>query len=109
MTTVVIPTRSDLDYYVETVTLGGTGFRLGFAWNTRDERWYLDIEDSSGTTLIAGLAIVVDCPLTLRFPSLSLPKGLLLAMDTTGEGREIADKEDLGDRVQLVFIPSEDL
>jgi hypothetical protein len=103
-----IPVRSDIDYYAMTVALGENDFRLTFAYNTRDDRWYMDIAKADGTALVNGVPMVVDTPLLLRYTNPALPEGYLIATDTTGEGIEAA-KEDFGDRVQLIFIPSSDL
>jgi len=103
-----IPVRYDLDFYEMTVALGEVDFRLTFAYNTRGVRWHMDIAQADGTALLDGIPIVVDTPLLLRFTNVNLPAGYLIATDTTGEGIE-PEKDDFGDRVQLVFIPSADL
>lgn len=103
-----IPVRADLDFYAMTVTLGELDFRLTFAFNTRDSRWHISVAQADGTELLSGIPIVVDQPLLLRFTNVDLPVGYLVATDSTGEGIEPA-KDDFGDRVKLVFIPSADL
>lgn len=108
MAVVQIPTRSDLDDWSLAVDLNGVGFGLRFVWNTRDSRWMMDIRDSAGAVLLTGIPVVVNQPLTLPHVGTDLPDGLLLAMDTSGEYREIIEKTDLGDRVKLVFVPSSD-
>lgn len=108
MTVEDIPVRSDLDYYAMAVTLGELEFRLTFAYNTRDARWYMDVAKSDGTALVSGVKIVADHPLLLRYTNIDLPVGYLVATDSTGEGIE-PEKDDFGDRVKLVFIPSADL
>ncbi len=108
MTVENIPIRSDLDYYSMTVSLAGIDYRLSFAYNTRDSRWYMSVAQADGTVLVSGTPIVVDMPLLLRFTDTDLPAGYLVATDSTGEGLE-PEKDDFGDRVKLVFIPSADL
>lgn len=103
MATVVIPVRSDLDDYTITVILNEVTFGLHFARNSRDERWIMEVRDADGVTLHSGRPVVVDYPLVSLFPSRSLPNGFLIAIDTSGAGREIQEKEDFGDRVKLVF------
>ena len=103
-----IPVRSDVDFYAMTVALGENDYRLSFAYNTRDERWYMDIAQADGAALVSGVPCVVDTPLLLRYTNPALPEGYLIATDTTGEGIE-ATKDDFGDRVQLTFIPAADL
>ena len=108
MTIETIPVRSDLDYYSMTVSLAEVDYRLSFAFNTRDSRWYMDVAQADGTVLVSGTPIVVDMPLLLRFTDTDLPAGYLVATDATGAGLEPV-KDDFGDRVQLIFIPAADL
>jgi len=97
-----IPIRSDIYWYIENVELNGSVFRLEIAWNTRGQRWYLSILTSDGEMIVAGIPLVVDTPLINRFADRRLPYGLLMMVDTTGQGRE-PEQEDLGDRVRLIF------
>jgi len=108
MATQIIPVRSDLDDYTITVVLSAVTFGLHFAWNSRASCWIIEVRDSEGERL-AGCAVVVDYPLFARFPDRNLPNGYLIAIDTSGANREIEEKEDLGDRVKLAFIPGSDL
>lgn len=101
---VEIPIRSDLDWYSLTAALDGADYRLAIWWNTRDERWYLSVSESDGTLIVAGVPMVVDYPLLDRFAHEDLPTGVLMALDTSGEGAE-AGQEDLGDRVRLIYVP----
>ena len=85
-------------------TLEGAVYGLEFSWNTRDERWYLSVYDDSGTALAAGVAVVIDFSLLTRFSNPALPPGALMALDTTGNQQEISAMEDLGQRVQLIYL-----
>ena len=109
MSTTIIPTRSDLPDYVITADLGGTDFGLHLSWNTRDSRWYLEILTAAGATLVAGIGVVVDYPVNLRFSIAGMPEGYLIFLDTTDSSTEIEKMEDLGDRVQLTFTPTADV
>lgn len=110
MAVLEIPVRNDLDRYALTVTLDGTDYRFAFSHNTRDDHWYLSVDLTDGTALVSGAAIVADTPLLARWGATpELPAdGYLMAVDTTGESVEPA-KEDLGDRVKLLWVPLEDL
>lgn len=105
---VEIPTNADFDWYSLTAAMDGVDYRLVCHWNTRDERWYLTVVDADGETLVAGIPLVVDYPLLSRFTIDGLPPGVLMALDTTGEGME-PEHDDLGDRVRLIYIPQGDL
>ena len=110
MAIVEIPVRSDLDRYSLTVDLEGTEYRLLFAFNSRDDHWYLSVDLTDGTALVSGTAIVADSPLLGRWAwRQELPAdGYLMAVDSSGEAEE-PRKEDLGDRVKLLWVPYEDL
>lgn len=103
-----IPVRTDIGWWSEVVDLGDTLYKLEFAWNTRDERWYMSISLTDGTVLLAGLPIVVDYPLIDRFTNENLPYGALIAVDTSGRGAE-PNIDDLGNRVKLIFVPADEL
>jgi hypothetical protein len=104
-----IPTRSDLDRYSLAAAIEGTEYRMVFSYNTRDEYWYLSIELTDGTPLVSGRPLVADTPLLNRWVNDELPEdGFLMAVDSTGDGEE-AVKEDLGDRIRLVWVPLEDI
>jgi hypothetical protein len=106
---VEIPVPVDLPRFAIVVALDGTDYRLAMWWNTRDSRWYLSISLTDGTQLVSGVAVVVGFPLLGRFASPDLPPGMLLAIDSTGDGVEIGQQADLGNRVRLVYIPEADL
>ena len=107
MTTLLIPTSTTESQYSQTTTLEGRDYDLSFTWIEREDRWYLDIA-SGGETLLAGLKLVADWPLLRLQASELLPPGELVALDMTGEGRDPGLRE-LGERVKLFYIESEDL
>ena len=109
MAAVVIPVRSDLDDYSIVVELDGTSYQLRFRWNVRDGRWYMTIRTAAGVVLRAGLAVVVDAPINQRAVGDGLPRGYLIAQDTSGQGVEIEDQDDFGGRVKLLYVPEDDL
>lgn len=84
------------------VTLEDVTYTLQFRWNVREEAWYMHILDAEGTTVLhAGLKLVADWPLA-TYTTERQPPGILVARDTSGEGRD-PGLDDLGDRVQLVY------
>lgn len=110
MAIVEIPVRNDFDRYSLIVALDGTDYRLSFAYNTRDDHWYLSVELTDGTELASGIPIVADTPLLGRWSYKDdIPSGgFLMAVDTTGESADPV-KDDLGDRLRLMWVPLEDI
>jgi hypothetical protein len=103
-----IPTKTDgTQRYTVRVVLDGSTFLLEFAWNARDASWYVQISDANAT-LLQVRRIAVGTALLRRFQMLSLPRGELLAIDTSGKDVD-PGLADLGDRVQLLYIPAADV
>lgn len=110
MAVLEIPVQSEIDRYSLSVSIEDTEYRMRFSFNTRDEHWYLSVEQLDGTPLVSGTAIVANTPLLARWAwKPELPQnGYLMAVDSSGEAAEPA-KEDFGDRVKLLWIPFTDV
>lgn len=104
---VEIPTRSLPAYNFE-ITLEGVIYRLYFRWNSRFEFWVMDFQDRQGESILAGLKLVLDYELIRMFASDRLPKGALIAVDSSRRLTRIGEN-DLGDPVKLLYIPRADL
>jgi hypothetical protein len=89
--------------------MDGVEYLLDFAWNTRDSRWYVSIKDADGVSLVESCAVVVDYPLFRKYASARLPPGYLMAIDTSGAGEDMTEMEDLGVRVQLVYLSEDEV
>ena len=103
-----LPLPTNLPHFEFSVDLDDEVFVLEMRWNERDSSWYLTIKDSLDTILIAGRKVLVNLPLTSRFRRLGMPKGELIAIDTTGEDLDPGES-DLGSRVQLVYFDAASL
>ena len=93
--------------YRVSTTLGATQFLLDVHWNDRAGAWYFDILASDETRLRSGIKVVLGALLGGRCVTPGFPDGVLVAVDTTGQGRD-AGYDDLGSRVVVLFIPYED-
>jgi hypothetical protein len=102
MSLFTIPTRTDLESYVEQVELDGVVYEFDVTWNQRDGAWYLSLSDAEGKPIASGLRIVVDFPLLHYVGHPDKPPGTLMAIDTSGSGVDPGLSE-LGGRVQLVY------
>ncbi len=108
MTAQVIPCRTDAPRYSIRVELDAVRFELHFEWNDRAAAWFLDIYDADAVRLVSSIRIVVAYPLLERFSDARLPAGILMAADTTKADLDPL-REDLGDRVQLIYTPLADI
>lgn len=82
----VVPTQVDLPRYQFRVVLSGTVFTLRLKYNTRMERWMLDIADASGVDLVVGLPVLVSRNISGNYVITGLPSGFFFASDDTGAG-----------------------
>jgi hypothetical protein len=108
MAVLALPTSLTLTHYEMRLSLDGVAYALVFHWNDRDESWYLDILTDEDERIASGLKIIVGWPLGIRSADLRMPAGLLMAIDTSGEGRQPAIDE-LGERVILYYYEAETL
>lgn len=71
-----------------------------FRWNFRDASWYFNLSQEDGTRLVSGKRIVLGTYLGSRSRAPFFKRGVLVAIDTSNQGRE-AGFDDFGTRVVL--------
>lgn len=98
-----IPLDPELPAYEFTIDLDGRVYRLGFAWNARAGAWSMDLGTEAGEPLVMGLKVVANWPLLDRYADPRLPPGVLMSVDTSGDGID-PGRDDLGDRVRIVYL-----
>ena len=95
-------------HYSQTTPLDGQNFVLHFDFNSRENSWYLSIHDSDDVPIrgAVGRKVVTDYALLLRsFVDARPPGEVLVVSGTQGDPR----LEDLGDGVQLLYVPAADV
>src|ERR1700733_16174280 len=100
----IIATSAD-PYYSLRTRLDGRDYNLRFAWNDREERWYLSISDDQDNLLLAGIKLVANTPLIRYYHSdPNVPPGEFWVIDQTPDGSPPGLVE-LGEnsRCQLVY------
>lgn len=101
---VEIQTYPDEPASVQTVTLGGTQYRLTLTWRDRTASWYADLHT------VAGVAIAVGRRVS---PGLTLLYGLQLANWDGGDilafGPDPYVRSDLGSAVRLWYYTAAEL
>lgn len=80
-----VPARNDVPWYRFTVTLTGVVYTLTFRYNTRMDRWALDVADASNNALLVGVPLLIERDLIGRFVISGLPPGTLFAADFTNQ------------------------
>lgn len=108
MSVLVVPTDSAKLYYDQITQLEGVEYLLRFLWSDREGAWYLGFYDQNNNQIAVGIRLVVSWPLLRRFQNSQLPPGVLLCIDQSGAGLDVVDPTDLGTRVLLMYITSDD-
>lgn len=101
-------TFTDTGNYETTVTLDGVVFSLTLIFNSRDQHWYLNIEDETGVALRSGIKLTTANLVLFYWRAQSRPAGELLMVDPSGADRE-ADFDAIGRDVFLSYIDLESL
>lgn len=85
MAFLTIPISNQLPWQKFKTTLSGTIFTLEFRYNTRDNRWIMDILDPSENPILVGIPCLINRNLTGQYSYLSVPIGTIFATDDTGQ------------------------
>jgi hypothetical protein len=99
------PTFAD---QTQEIVLGAAVYRLRLAWNTRMELWTLDLSTRAGDPILSGIPVVLNYDLIGRFADARLPRGFIVAFDSTQSMATIG-RLDLGRTVPLLYVPLEAL
>lgn len=87
------------------IDLEGETYRLEFDFNDRAAKWFMNIRDTNGDALVQGLCIVLGSDILAPYHHRSIPPGGMFAYDTSGKDLD-PDVNDLGERVQLIYVES---
>lgn len=79
-----IPLDESVPWYAFTISLDSATYTLEAYYNTRAERWRLNILDATETPLLTGLPLLIDRDLTAPYLHLSIPPGQFTVLDDTG-------------------------
>jgi len=67
-------------YFSQRTTFGGKEFVLRFRWNSRAERWFMDILDAAESPILTSLKLVTGLPVTYRVTDPRFTRGDLYFM-----------------------------
>jgi len=100
----ILTTPSDLPQYTQSLTLGGTQYRLQLTWRERLRGWYADLWTTDGTAVWLGQRLSSDWALGAGLVAENAAEGLLLV-----RGPADYSRADLGASLKLVFYPTDEL
>ena len=107
MTILRIPLPKGVPSFSQRVMLEQLEYIFDLHWNQRDERWYLQLYDSTGE-LITTRKVIANWPLLNGVVHESRPAGELIALDTQQLGTPIG-LYDFGERVALTYLEAADV
>lgn len=108
MTAQILPLRTDLPRYSFRVELDGARYEFSMEWNDRAGAWFFDLADAEGDLIVTSIRVGVDYPLLDSYTDDRIPPGILLAVDSQKLDLD-PGRQDLGDRVQMIYYPIADL
>ena len=83
------------------VNFGNSVYSLVLTFNYTAECWTMDILDSSGILLLAGIMLVPDVDLLEAYPSIKAAVGTLIVIERSAGDYKLPDS--LGTNVQLTW------
>lgn len=83
-----VPLQSNLPWYQFQITLSGNLYTLTMRFNTRTNRWILDIGDSANNPLVVGLPILIQQNVNGQYVVTGLPNGFFYSLDNSGKGQQ---------------------
>jgi len=101
MSIIELPVRNDVDAFDYRIDLDGSTYSITFAWNTRDERWYIYLRTSAGDD-IAFSPLLINADLWTRFKLDAAPPGVMFMVDPAFGSQECG-RYDLGTRCKVLY------
>lgn len=96
--------------YSQDIKLDGVYYKFLFNWNTRAEVWTLSILSMENVSIIDGIALVPNYNLLKGLHHLTLPKGGLYVLDSTGNKSKIAYGDFTGTRkLKLIYLTEDEV
>jgi len=102
----LIPTNSNYPDWTETVQIEDRSYRIRGSWDTRLQSWRLDI-GTEDEWICQGAKAVANCPIWHKRKHDDLPAGRFFLLDQSGAGED-PGRDDLGDRVVLLYVPEDE-
>ena len=97
---------SDDPFYTQVTDLDGINYILSFAYNQRENCWYLSIADIQSSNIVTGIKVVSNWKLLRRGSDTRLPPGELVARSYTQDDSPPGLSDfGPGKRVELIYIP----
>jgi hypothetical protein len=84
-----LPMFNDVPAFNYTIALSGSQYKLSWKYNTRMDRWFLDIMLANDTVILSGLVWLIGRDLTGQFAGqTNVPVGTFFCVDDTNQGTQ---------------------
>jgi hypothetical protein len=103
MTTLTIPTRNDVFFYSQQVTLENVEHTLTFDYNRREDSWFISFGQEQD--ILTGIRLSGNNDILDKFHHLEVPPGELKILDLDGLNRE-PTKDTFSTRIVLQYVES---
>ena len=98
---------TDAPFYIQTTPLDGVNYRMFFAYNQRENTWYLSISDDLNNPLLSSIKLVCGTEFLHRWRATpGLPPGQLVCISLSSADASPPGLEDLvpGGRCELTYV-----
>lgn len=100
-----LPLAQDVPWFDFVITLSNVRYGMEARYNTRSERWHLDINDALQNPLVTGVPMLTGRSLCGQYTGSGLPPGDLVVIDTTNKGQPATLRSFLSTHVLLYIEP----
>ena len=98
-----LPVSSDRASYEFKITIENVKYTFAFRFNSRADRWIMDIKTGGGVMLVAGLPLLIGVDLLAQFKDAKeIPQGNLFLVNLFDQN-ESPGRDDLGNNVLLMY------
>jgi hypothetical protein len=109
LTAIDVETDPTVTEYNQLTQLEGIEYLLSFYWSDREAGLYLSLLDQDQNPIAVGIKLVLGSSLLAKYTDPRLPPGILYLYDTSGQGLDIQALGDLGTRIELLYLTSDEL
>lgn len=102
MALIKIPTRNDLGFYSIRVVLDGVIYILNFRYNSRYDRWVMDLLDNEETPIAEGTPLQTGIVLLHGIITPELPPGYFMVLNNVDDDSDPTEEE-LGEAINLYY------
>jgi hypothetical protein len=92
------------------IVLGGIGYNMRVAWNTRSKKWEMDLSFTDGRNIAKGITLLPNAPIVEPYLYTGF-SGRLIVLNTRGDGVTNLNYDNLGygKSFELIWVSEEEI